>query len=168
MRKSTLFISAALTTFMLAVMFGVVSAYQNIVKSSQPVVAQAQPTAAEVVNVPIVDAPVAVPTQATNITPETAAALASKVINRTDLFSAELAKFNDVDAYLVTFSSGDLVYVSLDGQILSISKLPVKTIVQKGSKRGASDNQKSSPVASNGGSNSGGSSSGGEHEGGDD
>ena len=164
MRKSTLFISAALTTFMLAVMFGVVSAYQNIVKSSQPVVAQAQPTAAEVVNVPIVDAPVAVPTQATNITPETAAALASKVINRTDLFSAELAKFNDVDAYLVTFSSGDLVYVSLDGQILSISKLPVKTIVQKGSKRGASDNQKSSPVASNGGSSSGG----GEHEGGDD
>jgi len=169
MRKSTLFISAALTTFMLAVMFGVVSAYQNIVKSSQPVVAQVQPTAAEVVNVPIVDAPVVVaPTQATNITPETAAALASKVINRTDLFSAELAKFNDVDAYLVTFSSGDLVYVSLDGQILSISKLPVKTIVQKGSKRGASDNQKSSPVASNGGSNSGGSSSGGEHEGGDD
>ena len=164
MRKSTLFISAALTTFMLAVMFGVVSAYQNIVKSSQPVVAQMQPTAAEVVNVPIVDAPVAVPTQATNITPETAAALASKVINRTDLFSAELAKFNDVDAYLVTFSSGDLVYVSLDGQILSISKLPVKTIVQKGSKRGASDNQKSSPVASNGGSSSGG----GEHEGGDD
>ena len=173
MRKSTLFISAALTTFMLAVMFGVVSAYQSVVKSSQPVAVQPQPTAAEVVNAAIVNAPaVVVPTQATNITPETAAAVASKVINRTDLFSAELAKFNDVDAYLVTFSSGDLVYVSLNGQILSISKLPVKTIVQKGSKRGASDNQKSSPVASNTGnnSNSGSSSSegGGEHEGGDD
>jgi hypothetical protein len=36
MRKSTLFIAAALTTFMLVVLFGVVSAYQNIVKSSQP------------------------------------------------------------------------------------------------------------------------------------
>ncbi len=39
MRKSTLFISAALTTFMLAVLFGVVSAYQNIVKSTQPMAA---------------------------------------------------------------------------------------------------------------------------------
>jgi uncharacterized membrane protein YgcG len=165
MRKSTLFISAALTTFMLAVMFGVVSAYQNIVKSTQPVAVQPQPTAAEVINASVVDAPAAVvPTQVTTITPETAAALASKVINRTDLFSAELAKLNGADAYLVTFSSGDLVYVSLDGQILSISKLPVKTIVQKGSKRGASDNQRSSPVASSGGSSSGG----GEHEGGDD
>ena len=44
MRKSTLFISAALTTFMLAVMFGVASAYQNIVKSTQPMVEQPQPT----------------------------------------------------------------------------------------------------------------------------
>ena len=35
MRKSTLFISAALTTFMLAVLFGVASAYQSIVKSTE-------------------------------------------------------------------------------------------------------------------------------------
>jgi hypothetical protein len=162
MRKGTLFISAALTTFMLAVMFGVASAYQNIFKSTQQVAVQAQPTAVEVINAPIVSAP---PTQAMNITPETAATFASKIINRTDLFSAEITKLNGADAYLVTFSSGDLVYVSLDGQILSISKLPVKTIVQKGSKRGASDNQRSNPVASSAG---GGSASGGEHEGGDD
>jgi uncharacterized membrane protein YgcG len=162
MRKSTLFISAALTTFMLAVMFGVASAYQNIVKSTQSVAVKPQSTAAEVANVPIVSAP---PTQAqvTTITPESAAKLASTVINRTDLFSAELTQFNGVDAYLVTFSSGDLVYVGLDGQILSISKLPVTTIVQKGSKRGASDNQSSGAVATGG--SGGGGSSGGEHEG---
>jgi hypothetical protein len=162
MRKSTLFISAALTTFMLAVLFGVASAYQNVIKSAQPIVAQSQPTAAapQLVSEPL--APIAPPTQVTNITPEAAAALASKVMNQTDLFSAELTQFNGVDAYLVTFSSGDLVYVSMDGQILSISKLPVTTIVQKGSKRGAGAND-NGPMAGSGGEHEGG-----EHEGGDD
>ena len=56
------------------------------------------------------------PTQVTSITPEEAATLASKVLDRTDLFSAEITQFDGVDAYLITFSSGDLVYVSLDGQ----------------------------------------------------
>ena len=50
------------------------------------------------------------------------------MIGRTDLYAAENAKLNGVDAYMVTFSSGDLVYVGLDGNILSISKLPVTYI----------------------------------------
>ena len=160
MRKSTLFISAALTTFMLVVLFGVVSAYQNIVKSNQATAAQPQPTSA----VEMISAPVSAPTQATTITPEAAATLASQVINRTDLFSAEVTQFNGADAYLVTFSSGDLVYVSMDGQILSISKLPVTVVNQP---------------ASNGGGGNGGGNNGNrnnarsgqhesEHEGGDD
>jgi hypothetical protein len=131
MRKSTLFISAALTTFMLAVMFGVVSAYQNIVKSTQSMAEQAQPTAGEMVNVP---------TQATNITPEAAAALAAQVINRTDLFSAEITQFNGVDVYLITFSSGDLVYVGFDGQILSISKIAVTVVNQPAPVKNQADN----------------------------
>ena len=156
MRKSTLFISAALTTFMLAVMFGVASAYQNIVKATtQPLAAQTQPAVVEVVN-----APQPTQVQATTITPDAAGALASKVINRTDLFSAELTQLNGVDVYLVTFSSGDLVYVSLDGQILSISKLPVTTIVQKSSNRGGSSNTSSGGTRPAGGES--------EHEGGDD
>ena len=44
MRKSTLFISAALTTFMLAVMFGVASAYQKIVQSGASTEAAQQQT----------------------------------------------------------------------------------------------------------------------------
>ena len=74
MRKSTLFISAALTTFMLAVLFGVASAYQNAIKST-------------------------------------------------------------TGAYLVTFSSGDTVYVSPVGQILSINIVAVvvpTTVVSAG------------------------------------
>jgi len=158
MRKSTLFISAALTTFMLVVLFGVVSAYQNIVKSSaQPMAAQVQPTAAvEMVNVP---APM--PTQVTNITAEAAATLASQVINRTDLFSAETTQLNGVDVYLITFSSGDIVYVGLDGQILSISKVAVTVVNQPAPKKNRNNNgnQNNNPPANN---------SGGEHEGGDD
>ena len=158
MRKSTLFISAALTTFMLVVLFGVVSAYQNIVKSNQELAAQPQPTAAvEMVSVPA-------PTQAVTITPEAAAALASQVINRTDLFSAEVTQFNGADAYLVTFSSGDLVYVGMDGQILSISKIAVTVINQPKSNGGGNNgNRNNNPPA-----NSAPKSSEPEHEGGDD
>ncbi len=65
-----------------------------------------------------------IPTAGAFLTPEEAAALAAQVIGRTDLYSVETALYNEVvSAYLVTFTSGDLVYVSLDGQILSIGKL---------------------------------------------
>lgn len=155
MRKSTLFISAALTTFMLAIMFGVVSAYQNIVKSTQPMVEQTQPTAVAMVSAPM-------PAQVATITPEAAAALAAQVINRTDLFSAEIIQFNGVDVYLVTFSSGDLVYVGFDGQILSISKIAVTVIKQPASNGGGGNNGNQNNTGG------GGEHESSEHEGGDD
>ena len=120
MRKSTLFISAVLTTFVLAILVGVVSAYKNTL-NTPATTAQQEPTAAIVA-----DLSTTTPTITPSImTPEEAAALAAQVIGRTDLYSVETALFNNTtDAYLVTFTSGDLVYVSLDGQILSIGKLP--------------------------------------------
>jgi uncharacterized secreted protein with C-terminal beta-propeller domain len=127
MRKSTMFISAVLTTFMLAIMFGVATAYQKIVQtggSPTETVQQAQPTDVMVAEPAAVTSPVT-----TTITLEEAASLASSVIGRTDLYSSENTQLNGLDAYLVTFSSGDLVYVSLDGKILSISKLPVKYVL---------------------------------------
>jgi hypothetical protein len=36
---------------------------------------------------------------------------------------------NGETVFLVTFTSGDLVYVSLDGQIRSIGKVQVETVV---------------------------------------
>jgi hypothetical protein len=134
MRKSTLFISAILTTFMLAVLFGVVSAYQNSLGSTQEVAVQSPPAAV----VQVVDTPT--PVQVTNITPEEAAAIASKVLNRTDLYSVEAAQLEGVDTYLVTFSSGDLVYVGMDGQVLSISKLAVTVVTQSNSTGGNGNN----------------------------
>ncbi len=173
MRKSTMFISAVLTTFMLAVMFGVASAYQKIVQTgvtpTVSAVQQVQPTDVAVANT---TGPVA------TMTLEQAAALASSVLGRTDLYTAENSTLDGVNVYLVTFSSGDLVYVSLDGKILSISKLPVKyvlgqAVAQGGNGGGGSDNTSvSAPAAPSASSNDGGgehsSEHSDEHEGGDD
>lgn len=152
MRKSTLFVSVALTTFMLAILYGVVSAYQSVVKSEQLAAVQPQPTSVvEPVSQPLVAVPptqIPVP-QVVNLTPEAAAALAGEILGRTDLYSVEVTQLEGVDVYLVTFSSGDLVYMSLDGKILSISKLPVTVITQSSGGGGGSD-----------GSNN----TGGEHE----
>jgi hypothetical protein len=114
MRKSTLFISAVLTTFMLAILVGVVSAYKNTLNTTGTKVQQSSTA---------VVADLSTATTAPSVTGEEAAALAAQVIGRTDLYSVESTPFNNADAYLVTFTSGDLVYVSLGGQILSIGKL---------------------------------------------
>lgn len=153
MRKSTLFISVVLTTFMLAVLYGVVSAYQSIVTPAEVAVVQSQPTVAEVVSQPVaVVAPTQeIPTPVVNLTAEAAASLASEVLGRTDLYSVEVVQFEGADVYLVTFSSGDIVYISLDGKILSISKLPVTVITQS---TGGSSSGGSSSNASNNTSNS--------------
>lgn len=163
MRKSTMFISAALTTFMLAVMFGVASAYQKIVQSGVPTEAAQQTQFTDV----------AIGTSSTvagSVSIEQAADLASNVIGRTDLYAAENAQLDGVDTYLVTFSSGDIVYVSLDGKVLSISKLPVTYIAGQSTWAGGSGNgggnndggntssvsAPSAPPASTGGNDNGG------------
>ena len=133
MRKSTMFISAALTTFMLAIMFGVASAYQKIVQTGVPTEAAQQTQSTDV-------AFGTSSTVAGSVSIEQAADLASNVIGRTDLYAAENAQLDGVNAYLVTFSSGDIVYVSLDGKILSISKLPVTYIAGQSTWAGGSGN----------------------------
>jgi hypothetical protein len=146
MRKSTLFISVVLTTFMLAVLYGVVSAYQSVIKSNELAAAQADSSVQNVSQQMAVPPTQEIPTQVPNLAPEAAAALASETLGRTDLYSVELSQFEGVDAYLVTFSSGDIVYVGLDGQILSISKLPVTTVVAqtRGGGGGGGNNNASS------------------------
>lgn len=147
MRKGTLFLSAILSTFMLAVMVGAVSAYQKTVKSS----AQAA-KAVEAVQVPNAGVPVSAG-EAPAYTPEQAAALAAQVLGHSDLYSVESTLLNGASVYLVTFSSGDLVYVSPDGQIVSISKIvPQVVSAPADQRRQREDNSSYSD------------SSGGEHE----
>jgi len=139
MRKSTLFISGALTTFILVILAGVMSAYRTL-SSPAPENVQVQEEVA-----PVSDQPIAVVPQPVNLTPEQAADLASQVMGDTDLFSVETTEFNGETVYLITFSSGDLVYMSLDGRILSIGKLDVVVVSVPADNNGNNNNNAAKP-----------------------
>jgi len=160
MRKSTLFISAMLTTFMLAVLFGVVSAYQQIVNTTQPEVVATLPSTEVRTADPLMSV---APTPTGVITPEQATTLAMQMIGRTDVYSVESSTYENAPAYLVTFSSGDLVYVSPMGQILAVTKLEPVVMVAPTRKQKNNDDKNQSAVSSGDGNEEHR-----EHEGGDD
>ena len=132
MKKSSLFISAILTTFVLAVLAGVFTAYRSVSASTQ--VSASQPAAV---------------VQAVVISPQDASQIAARFIGRSDLYTVATTSINGSSAYMVTFSSGDVVYVNLQGQVLSVVSAP------------AANTTTNSP------SFSPSTSSGGEHEDGD-
>jgi hypothetical protein len=118
--KSALFLSAALTAFVLAIVASVFGVY-NAAKTSE-VAAAASPTQVVVAN----DAPTqpdptaaATVTEPTQVGPVQAASLAAQYMNKTDVYSVESTTVNGVTQYMVVFSSGDIVYVGLDGKIIS-------------------------------------------------
>ena len=155
MRKSTLFISAVLTTFILAVLFSVVSASRN----NQDSVTQTEPTAlAEVLPT---DAPLPDPTAtAVFLTPEQAAELAGQVLGRTDLLSVETALFNNESVYLVKFMNGDQVFLSPSGSILSVVLAPPPVVVISGGSSNQGNNDR--PRFTGGGGGGGGDDGGGD------
>jgi hypothetical protein len=146
MKKSSLFISTILTVFILAVLAGTVTAYRAV---NTNVVAAQQPT------------PVVQPTPVA-LTPEQAAQVAAQYWGRSDLYSVESAMLNGTTAYKVTFSSGDIVYVSPEGQVVSVIAAPV-AIPQNNAL-----SFQSAPQVQPSTTFSGGEHEGGEHEGGDD
>jgi hypothetical protein len=119
MRKSTIFISAVLTTFALVMLYRVASAYNGDKIAAK--------TAAEV---PTSSAPTATqPPADVKLGPVDAANLAAQVVGNTNLLSAESSSYNGTDAYLVTFTNNDVVYVGLDGQILAVQIAPAQPVV---------------------------------------
>ena len=160
MRKNTMFISAAITAFVLAMLAGVVSAYNGI--SSLKL--QAQPSQ----NVQPAALSVAVTPTSSVVNVSDAETIASQFLKRTDLYSIELADLSGVQTYKVTFSSGDIVYVGLDGQVVKTTPPPAPiTIIASGGggnhHNGGGQAAPPPPPASSGGGHDGG----GEHEGGD-
>jgi len=157
MRKSALFISAVLTTFALVILYGVVSAYRG---DQNVDVVEAAPPPTETPTAVPTDIPT--PTQ-TIVTPEEAAQIAANVIGSDKLLSAETSNFNGVNAWLITFTNKDVVYVGLDGQVLSVQVAPVVVSVAAPVKKKSNknNNQSSSNQSSH-------SSSEGEQEGHDD
>ena len=142
MRKSTVFISVLLTTFALVMLYSLVSAYRD---NRNIVEAAALPTATltpEATNTPV-------PTEAV-ITPEEAAQLAAQVVGHDNLLSAESSNINGLDAYKITFTNNDVVYIGPDGQILSVQVAPVVVNIAPPVK------QKKNHNNNNGNSNGGG------------
>ena len=146
MRKSAIFISSILTTFALVTLYGVVSAYRGNMNGNV-----AEATSQPATSVPVVEETTApTPTQ-TIVTPEEAAQLAVQVIGHDSPLSAESANLNGVDAYKITFTNNDIVYVGIDGQILSVQVAPVVVSVEV-------------PVKAKKNNNNNNNNGGGEHE----
>ena len=126
---------------------GVASAYQNVIaktteQAATQVQTQPQPQVKAISHAMSADSQF-------TVTPEEAAGLAAQVLGREDLYSVEVTDLEGENVYMVTFSSGDLVYVSLDGQILSLGKVEVNTVVVKKSKDDKNGGNNAPPPASN-------------------
>jgi hypothetical protein len=112
--KSALFISAALTAFVIAILAGVVATF-NTTKTSD-VAAAASPTDVQATDTATQPATATAPTQ---VSPQQAASIASQFLKKTDVYSVEGTSLNGANVYKVVFSSGDIVYVGLDGTVIS-------------------------------------------------
>jgi hypothetical protein len=132
MRKSTLIISTILTAALLFALYSLLSAYRKAVETAVPATVAAQVNNSQ--------------TQPTNVAPDNstagnftiydAAAVAVKTLGRSDLYIVINTQLNGANVYLATFTSGDILYISLDGQILSASKLAGLVIKQPTSHKG--------------------------------
>lgn len=110
MSKKNVLISAALTTFVLVILVNLGAVYARIrdAVTIQPAI---QPTMAIVEALPA-------QAQVVQVTHQEAASIAANFLGQNDVYSVENVVWNEVDAYKVVFSSGTIVYVSMDGQIL--------------------------------------------------
>jgi hypothetical protein len=164
MRRSVALVAAAVTTFSLVVLVSVVYAYRGLAAGPSSASLSADQS---VKTVPVADTgsvqaasdnQQAALSQATNLSVQAAASIASQYLNRTDLFSAELSTYKGSPAYKITFSSGAVVYVSMSGEVLG-EELPPTYSTTTGSSGGSSSFHSAS-----GSSSSGGHEGGTEHE----
>ena len=141
MRKNTMFISAAITAFVLAMLAGVVSAYNGISSSKLLSSSTAQPVALSIAITPA----------ASVVNVQDAETIASQYINRTDLYSIEMTNLSGAQAYKVTFSSGDIVYVGLDGQVLKAAPPPAPITIYANGGGGGGNTAPPPPAENHGG-----------------
>jgi hypothetical protein len=59
------------------------------------------------------------------VEPEQAALIAAQYLNQTSIYSVETTQLSGETVYKVTMSSGDIAYVSLDGQFIGMQPAPV-------------------------------------------
>ncbi len=183
--KNALFLSASLTAFVLAILFGVVTKITSInsAQAAAPaadsaLVEQAAVDPTAVLDVP---APTDIPATATLApaavvppTPEEAAGLAATALNRQDVYSVETFSFNGLDTYKVVFVTGDSVIIGMDRKVLSIAPPEVVAVdaptptISPAIVYYAPEPVVPVKKSHKSGGGGGGGGGGGEHEGGDD
>ncbi len=129
MGKIVMTISAGITAFVLALTAGAVYVSRNLTTTVAVAQASTSQPPVSMQAAPVADVASSAPTVAANVAAQDAASIAAKYLNRTDLYSVELADFQGTQAYKVTFSSGDIVIVSLQGQVLSATPPPPPQVV---------------------------------------
>ncbi len=73
------------------------------------------------------------------LTTDQAVAIASKFLRQTSVYSIETVSYQGAQVYMVTFSSGDIVYVGMDGTIIgSVSAQQQNAQVSQGGGSGGS------------------------------
>lgn len=122
--KSALFLSAGLTAFVL-VMTGSLVASFNATNLAQNTATTAPTEDVALVDMSGVQEVTATPTGP--VTPEQAAAIAAAYLKKTDVYSVEITSLQGVSVYKVVFSSGDEVYVGLDGAVIPATMIATAT-----------------------------------------
>jgi uncharacterized membrane protein YgcG len=174
--KNTLFLSAALTAFVIVMLVSVVTVVNNL---SNPAIAQAANTSNTSSDSVQTDSPTLIvntvdPVEAASnypsaILPQDAALLAAQMLNRQDLYSVETLSLDGTNVYKVTFVNGDTMIMSLNGRVVSMNLQPATittvsntNVVVEKEYQSNQTKQKSSDSGSSSGEHES------EHDGGDD
>lgn len=128
MKKSALFLSAAITTFVIVIVAVVIfkaratAAAASVVPTAAP--STLAPTSTETATETLLptDTSTLQPTSSI-ITPQEAVFIASSALGNTQVYSVDTVTRYGVDVYQVNFSSGHIVFVSPEGHILMITML---------------------------------------------
>jgi len=128
MKRRIALVSVATTAFSLVIMTSVIYGYRVSAgsRSAPSAVSETQQSAVMVAagSMPSV-----------SISPQEAAAVAAQFLNRTDPYSVQRAEYDRERSYEVTFPSGDVVYVSLEGVVLGSVPGPVQMVYSNSSER---------------------------------
>jgi hypothetical protein len=159
MKKNTLFLSAAITTFALVLLGGVIKVVAGrIGKPAQAAAPSSSPTVQQIEPTLVLPTATPIPVDAGVITPSDAAFIAGSALGDTKIYAVDTVTRYGMDAYKVTFSSGNIVYVSPQGRILAISSLNTTidqaATGQPSSLQASGGNIASQPQAGGGGSQS--------------
>ncbi len=129
MKKGLLFLSAAITIFILVflanvlvkVRAGALNVPASTLVPTEPPVPVDTATQVDTPTLQPTDTPTLLPTISTFVNPQEAVFIASSMLGDTKVYSVDTVTRYGMDVYQVTFSSGYIVFVSPQGHILTVT-----------------------------------------------